>query len=80
MITTNTSLIKNLNFILKAYYPLGYHRTRILKDILFRFEEHGQVRYPLDNVTTLILEKDESRLHKLRKYRSSPFSYLSNVE
>ena len=80
MITTNTSLIKNLNFILKAYYPLGYHRTRILKDILFRFEEHGKLRYPLDNVTTLILEKDESRLHKLRKYRSSPFSYLSNVE
>lgn len=79
-VTHNTSLIKNLDFILKSYYPYGFDRRKVLTEIVTRFEQAGSLRYSLDSQTSLILLKDDRRLNHLRRFQDSPFPLVSNVE
>lgn len=78
--TIQTPLLKNLSKILKDYYPDPLTRRRVVKDIAHQFDMKPHVEYSLTNQVTLLLSKDERNLTKLRKYKDSPFPFLSNME
>lgn len=48
--------------------------------LLRQFERCTTLRYHLTRNSSLILSKDERSLNKFRRYKSSPFPLLSNIE
>lgn len=70
----------NLNTLLKNYYVNGIERSQKIKDIVTSYEGRSSLHYQINEHTSLILDKNERRINRLRKYRDSPFPYLSNIE
>ena len=75
------TIIKNLERILKVYYPKPKELNSKVQEILLKFEDQGYLRYSLTGRESLILLKDErDSPYKLRKYRLSPFPFVTNLE
>jgi hypothetical protein len=79
-VTTNKQLIKNLDFMLKAYYPDKATRKSLVKELVNQFEDKTSLSYSLPDKTSLILLRDERKLNRIRRYEESPLPFLSNIE
>lgn len=67
--------------MLKTYIPEIKERKSLIKGIIKQFEKETIFKHILDVNTSLILIKDERKeLTQLRKYKDSPFPYLSNLD
>lgn len=74
-------LIKQLERILKVYYPDKSELFMHIRHILLEFEAKGYCKYSLTGDESIILLKDNRKPpFKLRKFPDSPFPYLSNLE
>jgi hypothetical protein len=78
--TNNKSLLKELNRILKIYYPEGDQRTQLIVEIISKFSKRESLRYELKDQNYLILSKDKRNKSPKQKYPNSPFPLLPNTE
>lgn len=74
------TIIKQLDLLLKNYYPDKKERKTLIKDLVHQFEGKASLKYVLTNNITLILLKDQRKLTSLRRFKDSPFPFLTNIE
>lgn len=65
---------------MKNYYPDKKERKTLIKDLVHQFEGKSSLKYVLTNNITLILLKDQRKLNSLRRFKDSPFPFLTNIE
>lgn len=77
---TNTSILHDLNRILKHYIANPEERKLQVDQIILQYSRNSFIKYPLDAKAYLILSKDERNLLHKKRYSNSPFPLLSNME
>jgi hypothetical protein len=76
---TTIKLIKHLDFLLKEYIHEATARKILRQEILLQFEKHSFYTYRVSDQVTLILSKDSRIIQPHRRYKNSPFPFLTNV-
>lgn len=64
---------------MKEYILEAQARKILRQEILLQFEKHSFYSYRVSDQVTLILSKDSRTLKPHRKYKNSPFPFLTNV-
>jgi len=60
--------------------PTRSERDQFIKSLLKQFESKNYLRHFLPDNTSIILQKDERKLNRLRRFDQSPFPLLSSIE
>lgn len=76
---TPTQLLKELDLLLKESYPIYQERKDVKESLILKLRKSPFVKHQLSDNSSLILMKDERKLHRLRKYYDSPFPLLSSA-
>ena len=78
--SVNTTIIKQLHQILKAYFPNLREREVAIRSMVKEFHLTGSLVYRITSTHSLILRQDERGELPKRKHKDSPFPYLVNIE
>lgn len=75
-----TTLLKQLNHILKPYLPSPSERKQKIRQLVKELHLTGSLVYQITSTHSLILRQNERGELPKRKHKDSPFPYLVNIE